>query len=250
MTMVVIAVKKIIFDMHLAIIWKVFDGIKFEIEKNILQLRAYFMSGENQLKKELLLFYGKDRPYQSFAGRGFEDVPFLRNSDDRFKIIKENLTARKGTLLDIGANLGYFCHKFEDEGFDCCALEENRMLSYFIEKLKKAANKSFKVIPQSIFNYKKNEKLVFDVVLALSVFHHFLKSKEAYFNLIIFLKRLEAKELFFEPHLPREFGGKIFYKNYTPEQFVDFIIQNSCFKKVEFVGKSEGGRPIFKFSEK
>src|SRR3990167_2096254 len=102
----IIFAKKIIFSLRLGIIWKLLDNIKFEAEKRSLQIRARLITGNDQLKKELLLFYGKDQPYQSFAGQGFKDLSFLRGSEDHFKIIKENLTARNGTLLDIGANLG------------------------------------------------------------------------------------------------------------------------------------------------
>ena len=53
-----------------------------------------------------------------------QDIPFKYN-DLCFNLIKENITISQGTLLDIGANLGYFCHKFEDLGFDCYGVESN-----------------------------------------------------------------------------------------------------------------------------
>lgn len=245
---IVFYAKKIIFGLHLAIVWKLLDDIKFAIDKKRLQVRARSMSGSNQLKKELAIFFEGDKAYQPLISSELQDIPFHRQKDYRFNLIKENLFTSKGTLLDIGANLGYFCHKFEDEGLDCYALEENRMLCYFMEKLKKAEEKRFKVIPQSIFEYKKNQELVFDVVLALSIFHHFLKSKDAYLNLVQLLKRLKAKELFFEPHLPQELQMKPFYRNYTPDQFVNFIIENSWFKKAQLLGQSPEGRPIYKLT--
>lgn len=245
---IIISAKKIIFYLHLAIIWKLLDNVKFTLEKKTLQLKARLEPGDNQLKKELTIFFKGKEAYQFFTHPDLPAVPFSRPGQSRFKIIKENLSTSNGTLLDIGANLGYFCHKFEEEGFDCYALEENRMLCYFIERLKKAKGKHFKVICRSIFDYKRNQELVFDVVLALSVFHHFLKSKETYLNLIKLLKRLKAKELVFEPHLSQELQAKPFYKNYTPEQFVNFIIENSCFKKAKLLGYSEGSRPIYKLT--
>lgn len=243
--------KKLIFALHLGIVWRMLGNFKFLAEKKKLQLKARLRSGNNQLKKELSVFFdGERKAYQSFTSSDLSDIPFFRTGDPRFKIIKENLSVARGTLLDIGANLGYFCHKFEDEGFDCYALEENRMLCYFTKELRKAEGKHFKVICSSIFDYKKNQELVFDVVFALSIFHHFLKSEDAYYNLIKLLKRLKAKELFFEPHLPQEFKEKTFYKNYTPDEFVDFIIENSCFRAAKLLGQSEGGggRPIYKLT--
>jgi len=59
-------------------------------------------------------------------------------------MIKENISTSQGTLLEIGANLGYSCHKFEDEGFERYASEENRVSLYFLKKLKKAKIKSSK----------------------------------------------------------------------------------------------------------
>jgi hypothetical protein len=201
-------------------------------------------------RKELIAFcknYQGGELYQSLTHPDLQDIPF-RRGDSRFKIIKENLLISKGTLLDIGANLGYFCHRFEDEGLDCYALEENRMCVHFLKKLKKAENRKFKIIPKSVFEYNKGQEIVFDVVLALSVFHHFLERKDTYLNLIKLLKRFKVKEMFFESHLPSDFKTRKFYQNYAPDQFVNFIIKNSCFNKAVLIGKAKSGRPLYKLT--
>ncbi len=151
-------------------------------------------------------------------------------------------------MLDIGANLGYFCRKFEEEGFDCYAVEVNLYYLYFLKKLKKAENKKFKIIPRSIFNYKKHQQINFDVVLALFIFHHFLKRKNTYLNLIKLLNRLKVKELFFGAHNPKEFKKGSVYKNYTPDQFVNFLINNSCLNKAKCIGKTKTGRYLYKLT--
>ena len=76
------------------------------------------MDGDNQLEKELALFYKGKEAYQPFIPSDLQDIPFSRAGESRFKMIKENLSVSEGTLLDIGANLGYFCHKFEEAGFE------------------------------------------------------------------------------------------------------------------------------------
>lgn len=176
-----------------------------------------------------------------------QTIPFKRG-EIPFDIIRENITITNGTLLDIGANLGYFCHKFEDEGFTCWAVEENQIFRYLLKKLKFVENKKFKIIEGPIFNYKKNQEITFDVVLALNVFHHFLKKEDTYLDLIKFLKRLKVKELIFGAHNPKDFQNKNFYRNYKPDQFVNFIIENSCLNKAKFIDKTETGRSLYKLT--
>jgi len=202
-----------------------------------------------EFKKELLLYANETggKLYQPLTHPDLKDIP--SNYDDhRFNILRNNLSIKKGKLLDIGANMGYFCHKFEDEGFNCYAVERKAKTLYFLKKLRRAENKKFEIIDQSIFDYKRGENLNFEVVLALNIFHHFLKKESSYYELIELLKRLETKEIFFLSHNfdePQMVGA---HKNYQPKEFVDFILKYSCLSKAECIGKMENSRLLYKIS--
>jgi hypothetical protein len=200
-----------------------------------------------KFKKELKYFSRRGKLYQQLTHPDLQDFPF-KYGDIRFNMIKENMSNFKGTLLDIGTNLGYFCHKFEDEGFKCYAVEINPLYIYFLKKIKKIESRNFEIISDSIFRYNKKNDLVFDVGLALNIFHNLIKRKRTFLKLKKFLKRLKVKELFFGAHNPIEFKGVRVYKNFTPTQFTDFIIKNSCLDKVELIGKTPEGRSLFKLT--
>ena len=190
--------------------------------------------------------------FQSVHGELYQPLihPDLRfessYTDQRFLIILENLAITNGALLDIGANLAYFCHKFEDLGFDCYAVEIRPSNVHYMKKLRDIEGKKFKIINKSIFDL--NLKLDFDIVLALNIFHHFLREKELYQNLIEFLSRLKLKTMYFQPHDPSEKIMRNAYVNYDNEQFARFIIKYSCLNKFELINKQSDGRnrPIYK----
>ena len=186
------------------------------------------------------------RLYQPLTHPDLCDIAAEHRCEDRFDIIKENLSVRSGRLLDIGANLGYFCHKFEEIGFECYAVENDLQRIYFLKKLKRAENRKFRIISQSILEWEGVRKLEFDVVLALNIFHHFLKKKTAYLGLIKMLKTLKMREMFFEPHIFNEPQMKNTYKNYSEKEFVEFILQNSQFKSAEPIGIAQDGRPLYR----
>jgi hypothetical protein len=205
------------------------------------------------LKKQILL-YSNDQPsgkiYQPLTHIDLQDIPAFHETEiDRFEIIRKSLSVKKGRLLDIGANWGFFCHRFEELGFDCIAVENDHVNVYFLEKLKRAENRKFTIIPQSIFDYKNIDTINFDVILALNIFHHFLKTEESYHKLINLLKKLNVKELYFEPHCPEEFYNIIVYKNYSEEEFVQFILDNTTLNHATFIGETQDGRKIFKLSQ-
>jgi len=200
-----------------------------------------------EFRRELIIFAEENNGqlYQPLTHPDLRDIPH-QHGEKRFHIIKENLSFDDGTLLDIGAELGYFCCKFEDEGFDCSAIEQNEKRVYFMNKIKKAENRNFEIIPKSVFDYKKNQKLTFDVVLALNVFHHFLDTKDTYLSMIDLLGRIETKVMFFEAYKPENFRHRNRYKEYDPEEFVSFITKNSSLNRANFIGEAEDGRRIYK----
>ena len=203
-----------------------------------------------EFRKNLIFFFRNhqnEKHYQVLTHPDLQNIPF-KQGEISFNIIRENISISKGTLLDIGAKLGFFCHTFEDEGFNCYALEENKKFKYLLKKLKRVENKKFKIITESIFNFEKNLEITFDVVLALNIFHNFLMRKDTYYNLIKFLKRLRVKELIFGAHNPKVFRNKNVYRNYTPDQFVNFILENSCLNKAKFIGKTKTGRSLYKLT--
>ena len=195
-----------------------------------------------KFRKEILLYVKTEmagKAYQPLPHPDLSDIPSVW-CNERFKIIKRNLTINGGRLLDIGAHWGYFCHKFEEIGFNCTAIEDSPKNVYFLRKLKRAGNASFKIINKSIFDYE--DVLNFDVILALNIFHHFLKEKESYYKLIKLLRRLKAREMYFQTDNSEEIKTKGRYKNYSPEEFLNFIIKNSNFAKADCIGEVRGNK--------
>ena len=199
-------------------------------------------------RKELLLYAKEQRgkTYQPITHPDLNDIPFFHDCEDRFTLIKENVSVKQGRLLDIGANLGYFCHRFEDEGFDCYAVEDSQVLLHFLRKPKRAENKKFEVIAESVLESREIRNTHFDVVLALNIFHHFLKTKESYDRFIDLSQNLQTEELFFELHLPDEPQMQGAYENYAPDEFVEFLLMNSSLKKAECIGVASDGRPLYR----
>jgi len=190
--------------------------------------------------------------YQPIVHPDFEDLPYQmqdHNPRDLMEAIKRNLSKEKGTMLDIGANLGYFCHKFEELGYKCYAVEKDPATYRILEKIRVAEGKNFETINKSIFQVDlvRNEK--FDVVLALNIFHHFLKTEADFCQLKELLKNLKTNDLFFEPHRYQEEQMKDAYVNYTETEFVEFLLRHMSLNKSEVIYTAESGRHVFRLSK-
>ena len=97
------------------------------------------------------------------------------HTEVRFEMIRNALPIKSGRLLDIGANWGFFCRQFEKAGFTPTAAEHDPEAVHFMKKLKRAENLNFEIIEGDILTY--DGPLEFDVVLALSIFHHFMATE-------------------------------------------------------------------------
>lgn len=164
----------------------------------------------------------------------------------RFDIIKKELGIKKGEVLDLGSDWGYYCHKFEEIGFDCTAIEISSESLSFMRKLHRAQNRRFKIIRANILT---ESVLEYDIVLAFSIFHHFLRT-ENNFNLFKkFLNNLRIKQMYFLSYLPEDEKMPYVFTSLKPNEFADFILNNSILNKKQLLNyKSFRDRPLYKLS--
>lgn len=165
--------------------------------------------------------------------------------DDRWEMISRALPVKSGRVLDLGANLGYFSTRFSKLGFECTAVESNFMYIDFIKRLREPRGAHYRVTGESMFALQPGPV---DIVLALSLFHHFLRTHELFDQLKGFLRRLDARYAFFEPHQTGQgFHGSAI--DLSEEEFVAFVCEHGRFSNTERLGVSSRGRPVFLLSQ-
>jgi 2-polyprenyl-3-methyl-5-hydroxy-6-metoxy-1,4-benzoquinol methylase len=204
--------------------------------------------------RDFVVSYAKQqkrgRLYQPIVHPDLADIPYYdlegHKCEDIMKAIKLHLGPRKGVMLDVGANIGFFCHKFEDLGYQCYAVEKDPITFRILEKIKIAEKKKFETINKSIFDVEFIRNMEFDVVLALNVFHHFLKTKTEFTKLKGLLKNFKMNQMFFEAHRYDDAQMKDAFVNYTQPEFVDFILQHTSLNKSEVIYTAKNGRTIFR----
>ena len=186
--------------------------------------------------------------YQQASHPDLMSVPAEHGSADRFAVIEAHLPETRGKMVDIGTNLGYMCHRFEEKGFDCIGTEIDETHLYFLRKLRDYSNRRFEVRAGSFLTDMELTTNDFEVVLGLNIFHHFLKTEEDYKLLIAFLDRLKVNYMFFEAHLPDEEQMLNAYKNYPAEEFCDFIMEHTGLTRKERIFQAHDGREMFLLS--
>jgi len=185
----------------------------------------------------------RGRAYAPLLHMDLKSVP-SQHAHDRFDIIQKHLRGHK--LLDVGAHLGYFSHRFEELGHECVAVESHADICYFLRKLHASQERKFRIVEESIFSFVERERPAVDTVLVLSILHHFLKEESSYHQLVQLLKTLETKEMIFEPHNPAEPQMRGAFRNFDSHEFVKFMLENSCLEQAEKIGVAKDGRELFR----
>jgi hypothetical protein len=187
--------------------------------------------------------------YQNPVHPDLQDIPSAHACEDRLTALTQAVGAGAGSLLDIGANLGFFCHGFEALGYDCYAVELLPQCAQAADRIRIAEGRKFKVITGDLFGAAAREPLRgrhFKIVLALNIFHHFLKQPDIFANFTAWLRDLQADIMLFEPHCSSEPQMSGSHVNFDEREFVEFILKNSVLKQAELIHRCEDGRPIYK----
>ncbi len=164
---------------------------------------------------------------------------------DRFEALQDHVPGDARTMLDIGSHWGYFAHRFEDLGLQVTAAENNREYLYFLRSIRAVCGKRFEVWDRSVFELPAMQV---DLVLALNIFHHFIKTEALHRQFVELLERLECRYMFLQPHRPEEGQMKGAYRNYAPHDFVAFVMQHCRLTGSKLVAKFQG-RPVFLLSK-
>jgi hypothetical protein len=187
--------------------------------------------------------------YQPALHPDLQEIPCHHTCEDRLEMIWSRLvSARFTTVLDLGANLCYFCHRFEELGYNCTAVESDPVIANLADKIRVAQDKQFRLVADDLFYIDRSiERQSFDVMLALNIFHHFLKREDTYSKLQNWLQDRRGKIgiVFLETHDPAEKQMKDAYCNYLPDEFADFIRTNLALANATRIQKTADDRQVF-----
>jgi hypothetical protein len=190
-----------------------------------------------------------EKLYQQPVHPDLSDMPVMHQCIDRFEAIQKHLDNSTGHMMEIGANLAYFCHRFEDLGFECIAVEYLPQIALAASRIRDAEEKNFQIIQMDIFaateKHRLNQKR-FKAILALNIFHHFLKYPESYQKLKSWLNGIQVDQLFFETHCSSEDQMEDAYRNYDEAEFNEFIIANSELNQSKLIHRCDDGRGLYK----
>jgi SAM-dependent methyltransferase len=183
--------------------------------------------------------------YQPALHCDLASIPSSPRCEDRWRLISSKLERSGGKVLDIGANLGFFDNKLEDLGYDCTAVENDVTLAHFMRGIRDANGHRFEIVADSLSAHGLLEGRHFDVVLALSVLHHFLKTRYEYALLERFLGELKCNEMFFEPHVSGESQMAGAYSHLTPEAFTQHVAGRTGLALIETLGVASDYRTVY-----
>lgn len=186
--------------------------------------------------------------YQSPLHPDLREIPAEHSCEDRLAQLLPHLRVRSGRLLDIGCNLGFFCSGFEQAGLECVGVEYGPDIAYATNRIAVAEGRRYRALNGDILDPRVHDPIVaqpFDVVLALNIFHHFMKTREDHERLIVLLRKLRPRQAFFEPHRVDEGPMQGAYRNLPPGEFVAFVQEHMQLPHAEHIGTAPDGRSIF-----
>ena len=171
----------------------------------------------------------------------FADIP-AKHGPKRFDLIAPHLEFKNGTVLDIGSNFGYMAHRLEELGYRVTAVEQSPGKAYFLRELRDLCERRFEVVQDSVFNLEKPN---YDIVFALNIFHHFMKTRESFEQLEQFLASLKCRMMIYQAHNHDEPQMAGAYNNLRPDEAARFISERLSLPRIEEIGSYRKERKLF-----
>lgn len=170
----------------------------------------------------------------------FQDMP-SHVGEDVFYLIIENIQISKGTVLDLSAHWGYFCHKFEENGFTCVANEIQYDNNDILKKLRNSVYSTFSISNSSLKDIILTQSQDYDIILAFDILYKYYKDKQKIGDLKYFLQNINSKYLFWcDCQLDIR----------SVETFLYYLIDNSKYDSFKCIGyyNKDKNIPLFMVS--
>ena len=191
--------------------------------------------------------------YQRPIHPDLQDIPAVRHVDHRLAGLMENLQVHHGRLLDIGCNLGFLCRHFEQIGLNCVGVEIDPDIARAAERLAQSEHSRMEVHSGDILSPDVHDPLLaqgHDLVLALNVVPHFLKTRESFERMQVLLEKMRLRQMFLELHRAddpqlRDTGVRL-----DEAAFVEFVQRSVDLPLARSIHRTSDGRTIFSLHRK
>lgn len=186
--------------------------------------------------------------YQRPTHPDLQDIPAARDGDHRLARLFDSLRVHSGRLIDIGCNLGFFCHHFEQIGLHCAGVEIDPAVARAAERLAQSEHKHLQVHAGDILSPDVHDPLLaqgHDLVLALNVLHQFLKTRERFEQMQALLGKMRPRQMFLELHRADDPQMRNAYARFDEAAFVAFVQRSLALPSVQPIHHTPDGRTIF-----
>lgn len=179
--------------------------------------------------------------YSPIPHPSFEDFEAV-HGPERWDLIKQQIPASAKTALDIGAHWGYWSHALEGHGLKTTATESSEDALYFMREIRRLTGAQFEIIGGDVLDLRDPD---FDLVLALNIFHHFLKRPATLEKFKAFLGRLKCHTMIYQAHGDDESQMRNAHLKLDGEGVCQLIVDNSGLTDFEYVGTIKN-RKVYK----
>jgi SAM-dependent methyltransferase len=166
-----------------------------------------------------------------------------RKSDDRWNSISPHLDTGKGSVLDIGCNIGYFSFKATEQGMMVFGVEMNPFNITVCNAIKEANQIENCVFIKVIAGIDFLEKMPsFDTIFHFSVFHHWVKNygEQESKEMMKVLASKCNKTLIFETgqsnEVAKSWSKKLKFMGHDHDKWITRFLVDIGFDRVQLVG--------------
>jgi hypothetical protein len=161
----------------------------------------------------------KGKLYAPISHPQLADIPSVW-PPKRFEVVRAAVPSDARAVLDIGAHWGFFSIGLSRLGLEVTAVESNPENATFLRRIAALSGAEVTVEERSVFELGGRDV---DVVLALNIFHHFLRQPDSYARLMEFLSRLRCRTMIYQAHAADGAKMKDAYARIPPEEMCDVI---------------------------